>query len=81
MTDAAGEPVLVARYTSRHEAEMALGILQDAGLAAAILSDDAGSMRPELTWQGRVWLWVAGDEAAAARQLLADAGFLEDPSA
>lgn len=69
------EPVLVGTYSTRHEAEMALGILEDAGLTAAIRSDDGGSMEPALTWQGRAWLWVAGDDAAAARQLLTDAGY------
>jgi len=72
------EPVLLASYDSRHEAEMALGLLEDAGLTAAIRTDDAGSMRPELAFQGRVRLWVAGDEAEEAHELLSDAGLLHD---
>ncbi len=74
----APEPGVLATYDSRHEAEMALGILKDAGLAAAVRTDDAGSMKPELTWQGRVWLWVAGDEADEARALLSEAGLLHE---
>ena len=72
------EPVLLASYDSRHEAEMALGFLEDSSLTAAILSDDAGSMKPELAFQGRVRLWVPGDEAEEARELLSDAGLLHD---
>ncbi|MHC4067449.1 MAG: hypothetical protein ACYSUI_23505, partial [Planctomycetota bacterium] len=35
-------PVPVARFGSRHDAEMALGYLKDAGIEAALLVDDAG---------------------------------------
>ncbi len=38
------EPVLVAEFTYRHEAEMALGYLKDAGINAAIFADDAGGV-------------------------------------
>jgi hypothetical protein len=72
------EPVVLATYDSRHEAQMALGILEDAQIAAAIHPDDGGSMEPALAFQGRVRLMVAGDEAGPARELLSDAGFLHD---
>ena len=77
MSDPA-EPVVLATYDSRHEAQMALGILEDADIAAAIHPDDGGSMEPALAFQGRVRLMVAGDEAGPARELLSDAGFLHD---
>lgn len=35
-------PVEVARFRWRHEAEMALGILEDEGILGAVLADDAG---------------------------------------
>ena len=72
------EPIVLATYDSRHEAEMARGILEDAGIAAALHPDDAGSMEPALAFQGRVRLLVAGDEAGSARQLLFETGFLRD---
>lgn len=37
-----GVPVEVARYRWRHEAEMALGILEDEGIPGAVLADDMG---------------------------------------
>ena len=38
----AGAPVEVARFRWRHEAEMALGILEDEGIPGAVLADDVG---------------------------------------
>ena len=38
----AGGPVEVARFRWRHEAEMALGILEDEGIPGVVLADDAG---------------------------------------
>jgi hypothetical protein len=38
----ADAPVEVARYRWRHEAEMALGILEDEGIPGAVLADDGG---------------------------------------
>lgn len=35
-------PVEVARFHWRHEAEMALGILEDEGIPGTVLADDAG---------------------------------------
>lgn len=57
---------------------MARGILDDAGIAAALHPDDAGSMEPALAFQGRVRLLVAADEARSARELLSGTGFLPD---
>ena len=72
------EPVVLATYDSRHEAEIARGVLEDAGIVSAIHPDDAGSMEPALAFQGRVRLLVAGDEAGSARELLLETGFLRD---
>lgn len=35
---------MLERYRWRHEAEMACGVLEDAGIPAAVSADDAGGM-------------------------------------
>lgn len=68
------EPLVLTTYGSRHEAEMALGLLEGAGIAAAIFPDDAGGMEPALAFQGRMRLLVPREEAGLAREVLFEAG-------
>ena len=70
MTDAARIPVVVV--TSQFEAELIVGLLQENGLDAAVSADDAGGQEPRLQLQG-VRVRVARADAAAARQILAEA--------
>jgi hypothetical protein len=66
----AAEPVEVGRFRYRHEAEMALGILEDEGIPGAVLADDVGGAYPGLL--GRARVVVPGEYAERARTVLAE---------
>jgi hypothetical protein len=66
-------PVAVRTYPSRIEAEMALGLLQSAGLRAWVVADDAGGAYP-FQLSGGAKLFVDGDDRAAAERLLDPGG-------
>ena len=63
-------PVEVARFTYRHLAEMALGILEDEGIPGVVLADDVGAQYPGVF--GRARLVVPGSFADRAREVLAE---------
>ena len=65
----AGAPVEVARYRWRHEAEMALGILEDEGIPGAVLADDVGGLYPGI---GNARLIVPAEHADRARVVIAE---------
>jgi hypothetical protein len=56
-------------FTNRIEAEMALGMLEAAGLRSWLVTDDAGGANP-LQLSGGAHLMVAEADRAAAEQLL-----------
>ena len=60
-------PVEIMRYHYRHQAEMAQGLLADAGIDSAIVSDDAGGMYAGIA---AVRLLVASEDASRANQIL-----------
>jgi hypothetical protein len=62
----------VTVVASRTEAELIVGMLRSNGLQAVVSADDAGGVEPQLQLQG-VRVLVAPSDAAAARQLLAEA--------
>ena len=68
--------VIVARYRWRYEAEMARGLLEDAGLTAVVSADDAGGA---LGGMGLplgslpVRLLVLAEDAEHAREVLSGA--------
>lgn len=70
----AGYPVEVARYRWRHEAEMALGILEDEGIPGAVLADDVGGVYPGI---GSARLIVPAEHADRARVVLGELDFTE----
>lgn len=65
----AGGPVEVARYRWRHEAEMALGILEDEGIPGAVLADDIGRAYVGI---GEARIVVPQAHADRARAVLAE---------
>ncbi len=71
------DPVIVARFHYRHEAELAYGFLQNAGIEAGLFIDDAGGMEVGLAFSNPARLVVRGDEVDEARRVLTDAGILE----
>lgn len=64
-----GDSVEIARYTHRHEAEMAAGRLVDAGIPAVVVGDDAGGMYPGIM---PVAVRVAPEDEERAREALAE---------
>lgn len=68
------DPVVVATSGSRLEAMITVTALEDAGHTAALLSDDAGGLHPEMSYlyRGAYRILVPSSEAEAARAYLAE---------
>ncbi len=69
---------IVARFHYRHEAEMAHGYLESAGVDSALLIDDAGGMDVGLAFVNPARLVVREDDEERARSVLVDVGMLEE---
>jgi hypothetical protein len=65
----------IADFTFRHEAELAKGYLDDAGIESFLVADDAGG-NLGLTLENDAAILVRSVDAARARQVLHDAGML-----
>jgi Putative prokaryotic signal transducing protein len=64
--------VVVQSFGSQFEAELAKGVLEEAGIQAIIQGDTAGRMREHLAWSGAGFkILVREDDAARARDVLA----------
>jgi len=74
----ATEPVIIARFHYRHQAELAHGYLQSAGIDAALFVDDAGGMEVGLAFTNPARLLVRSGDVEEARSVLRDAGVLEE---
>jgi len=70
----------VARFGFRHEAEFAKGYLDDAGIDSFLEADDAGG-NLGLTLENEAVLRVRTTDLARARQVLFEAGVLDDDDA
>jgi len=68
---------IVARFNNRQEAELAKGYLDDAAVEAIVTVDDAGG-NLGLTLDYEAVLYVRGEDAMRAREVLRDAGLLEE---
>jgi hypothetical protein len=70
-------PVEVGRYRWRHEAEIARGLLDDAGIRSTVVADDIGG-----TYAGiaPARLLVAPEDAARARAVLEAIELEEEPT-
>lgn len=65
------QPVRIAEYRYRHEAELAGGILASAGIPYRLQFDDAGGADLGLSFLHSAVLWVRAVDADAARELVA----------
>ena len=65
----------LARYSYRHEAEIAAGFLQDAGIQAIVQVDDAGGYDFGLAFARPARLLVPREEVEEAKEVLAGTGF------
>jgi len=85
MTPPENDTVVIARFTLRHEGEVAQGFLMDAGIPAALFSDDAGGMEPNLAFVRPARLVVRAEHVEEAREVLSSSGVptdaLEEPTA
>ncbi len=68
---------IVARFHYRHQAELARGYLESAGVDSALLIDDAGGMDVGLAFVNPARLVVRDEDKQRARGVLVDAGMLE----
>jgi hypothetical protein len=64
----------VATFAYRHEAEMAKGYLDDAGIDSLLVTDDAGGAIAGLTFTHAALLRVRAEDADRARDVLSGAG-------
>ena len=60
--------VVVRSYGNRPEADLAKGMLEDAGIQALIQADTAGGMREHLAWTGAGFKILVRDEDATLAQ-------------
>lgn len=68
---------VVARFAQRHQAELAIGYLDDAGVEAILAVDDAGgNLGVALEFDARIV--VRAEDAPRAREVLRDAGVLDE---
>ncbi|MFH0881595.1 MAG: DUF2007 domain-containing protein [bacterium] len=67
------EPVVIRRYTTVIEAQLAQSYLESFGISSYVMKDDAGGFHPHLQQAIGVKLMIAGDDEEAAGRLL-DAG-------
>jgi F420-dependent methylenetetrahydromethanopterin dehydrogenase len=64
--------VVLQSFASEFEAELARGVLEEAGIQAIIQGDTAGRMREHIAWSGAGFkILVRENEAATAREVLA----------
>ena len=73
--------VIVARFHYRHEAELAHGYLENAGVDSILHIDDAGGMDVGLAFVNPARVGVRVEDGEQARQVVVDAGMLEAPPA
>ncbi|MFW5951314.1 MAG: putative signal transducing protein [Gemmatimonadota bacterium] len=71
------ETAVVATFSYRHQAEMARGYLDDAGIPVVMVAGDAAGIELGFAAPNRARLAVRAEDVERARQLLADAGFEE----
>jgi hypothetical protein len=71
--------VIVARFHYRHEGELAHGYLESADVDSILHIDDAGGMDVGLAFVNPARLVVRVEDEERARQVLVDAGILEEP--
>ena len=70
--------MIVARFHYRHEAELARGYLETAGVESALLIDDAGGMDVGMAFVNPARLVVRVEDESRARGVLIDVGMSEN---
>jgi hypothetical protein len=75
MDNSESEVVVVARFHYRHEAELALGYLESAGINAALFMDDAGGSQVGMAFVRPGRLVVGLEDWTDAVEVLEGAGY------
>ena len=63
-------PALIRTFSNEADAHMAQQMLEEAGVRAFVLKDDAGGMEPHLQLTGGVRLLVDSTDAKRAREIV-----------
>ena len=71
------ETTVLAHFHYRHEAEIAQGYLNDAGIESALFADDGGGMYVGMAFSRPVRILVRKGDEAAAREVLVESGMIE----
>ena len=72
--------VVVYRFTSQGEADLARAALESAGIDAMVQADRAGGMRDHLAWSGLGFkILIREEDAADAREMLQPSELLQPP--
>lgn len=66
---------VIARFHYRHEAELAMGYLETAGIRAAVFMDDAGGSQVGMAFVTPGKLVVGADDRREALEILDSAGY------
>lgn len=66
------DPVVLERFSTRMEAELAAGLLEAEGIYAYVSADDAGGAYPQLQYLRGVRLIIFPEDERRAREILAD---------
>jgi len=74
MTGTDSDTVVIGRFSTRHEGEIAQGFLLNAGVPAALFLDDAGGMEPQLAFVRPARLVVRKEHQAEALDVLSAVG-------
>lgn len=69
---------IVARFHYRHEAELAHGYLETAGVESALLIDDAGGMDVGMAFVNPARLVVRVEDESRVRDILIDVGMSDN---
>ena len=68
------QTTIIARFGYRHEGELAKGYLDDAGIDAMLLVDDAAGVEAGMAFVNKARLVVRNEDAERARDVLRSAG-------
>ena len=74
------DTIAVATFAYRHEAEMAQGYLEDAGIRVVMMAGDAAGIELGFAAPYRARIAVRTDDVEEARRVLADAGYEDNLS-
>lgn len=71
---------VVRIFFTRHEAELARGLLESSGISASVSADDYGGLQPALAFTFGVRLLVHSSDMEESLKILENNGFIDSPS-